>query len=118
MKCQQCDKEIFGRSDKKFCSPECRNEYNNERYRNENQAMISINKILKKNRNILKRLNPEGKIVISAELLLKSGFDLGYFTNIYTTKTGREYRYCYDYGYFYDPEKDSYLLVEKLDFSD
>ena len=116
MECMQCEKTVFGRSDKKFCSSECRNEYNNERYREENKAVITINKILKKNRNILKRLNPDGKIVISAELLLKSGFDLDFFTNMYTTKSGRVYKYCYDFGYYYDEEKNSYLLVEKIDF--
>ncbi|PZD79440.1 hypothetical protein [Mesonia sp. K7] len=115
MKCLQCEKETFGRSDKKFCSPECRNEYNNERYRREQKAVIDINKTLKKNRMILKRLNPEGKIVVPSEILLKAGFDLEYFTNIYTTKNGREYRFCYDYGYYYDDEKDSYLLVKKFE---
>ncbi len=69
-----------------------------------------------KNRKILKQLNPDGKMIISADLLLKSGFDLEYFTNIYVTKTGREYRYCYDYGYHYDADKDSYLLVKRLEF--
>ena len=106
---------MFGRSDKKFCSADCRNEYNNARYRQEHKAMISINKILKKNRMILKRLNPEGKMVVPGDILLKAGFDLEYFTNIYITKTGREYRYCYDYGYYYDEEKDSYLLVKHFD---
>lgn len=116
MECLNCGEKMSGRSDKKFCSDGCRNEHNNLRYRTENEAMITINKILRKNRNILKRLNPEGKIVISEELLLKSGFDLDYFTNIYTTNTDREYRYCYDYGYHYDAEKKSYLLVKKMEF--
>lgn len=115
--CQQCGAVLKGRSDKKFCSSECRIEFNNMRYRKENESMIAINKILRTNRSILKTLNPEGKIVISAELLLKSGFDLDYFTNIYTTKTGREYRYCYDYGYHYDADRDSYLLVKKQEWS-
>lgn len=115
--CQNCDAKISGRIDKKFCSNECRNEFNNKRYRAENQAMIAINKILKKNRSILKRLNPDGKIIISEELLLKSGFDLEYFTSIYVTKDGREYRYCYDYGYQYDSNKKTFLIVIKNDYS-
>lgn len=117
MECLNCGESIKGRSDKKYCSSDCRNEYNNKRYRAEHQAMIEINAILKKNRSILKRLNPEGKIVISEELLMKSGFDIDYFTNIYTTNTGREYRYCYDYGYHFDAEKRSYLIVKKIDLS-
>ena len=116
MECSNCGKDMFGRSDKKFCTPDCRNEYNNARYREEHKSMIEINKILKKNRMILKRLNPDGKIVVPSEIILKAGFDLEFFTNVYTTKTGREYRYCYDYGYHYDQEKDSYLLVEKIEF--
>lgn len=115
MNCLNCNEPIRGRSDKKYCSTECRNEYNNARYKNEQKEVLNINKILLKNRKILMRLNPEGKIVISSELLLKSGFDLDYFTNIYITKTGREYRFCYDYGYHYDSKKDSYLLVKKYE---
>ena len=115
MECIHCGKDIFGRSDKKFCTPDCRNEYNNARYREEHKSMIAINKILKKNRMILKRLNPEGKIVVPSEILLKAGFDLEYFTNLYVTKSGREYRFCYDYGYHFDEEKDTYLLVKKFE---
>ena len=115
MHCKQCEKKMFGRSDKKFCSRECRNEYNNARYRREQESMIDINKRLKKNRNILKRLNPDGKMVLPSDVLLKAGFDFEFFTSIYTTKSGREYRFCYEYGYYYDEEKDSYLLVKKFD---
>ncbi len=116
MECLQCGKSVYGRSDKKFCSADCRNEFNNLRYKEEKKAVIEINRILMRNRKILKQLNPEGKMVISSDLLLKSGFDLEYYTNSYTTKSGREYRYCYDYGYYYDEEKDSYLLVKRLEF--
>lgn len=113
--CLNCSKPLKGRIDKKFCDSECRNDFNNQRYRLEQKVVLDINKILRKNRKILQQLNPEGKILISAELLLKSGFDLEFFTNIYTTKAGRQYRFCYDYGYFYDEEKNSYLLVKRFE---
>ena len=51
--CLACEKPLKGRIDKKFCDNECRNDYNNERYRLEQKVVLDINKILRKNRKIL-----------------------------------------------------------------
>ena len=42
------------------------------------------------------------------------GFQFKYLTNIYTTKTGKSYYYCYDYGYL-PLDNDWYLIVRKKD---
>lgn len=110
--CLECHKEFFGRADKKFCSDSCRNAYNN-RTNSDNEAVIKrINRILKKNRNILNKLNPEDKVRLAKDRLIKQGFDFDYITQVYITKEGKEYRYCYDQGYL-DLGDLSILLVKK-----
>ncbi len=112
--CLNCDNVLVGRLDKKFCSADCRNEYNNRRYREEQQAVIQINKILKNNRKILQQLNPTGsQMDVSPELLTKSGFNFNYFTNVEHDDSGKQFNYCYDQGYCLDPESQRYHLTTK-----
>ena len=113
--CLNCGEEIKGRSDKKFCSDYCRNQYNNSLNRDENNYVRNINNILRKNRRILSELNPEGKISVHKNKILEKGFNFNYFTNIYTTKTGKTYFFCYEQGYL-ALEKEYYMLVRKKDY--
>lgn len=105
-KCKNCYEEFIGRSDKKFCSDQCRNTFNNKVKRNHEKLIIDINKILRKNRIILKQFNPEGKTTIRKEYLSKLGFNFRYYTHTYKSKGGNIYKFCYEYGYFeIDTEK-------------
>jgi hypothetical protein len=47
--------------------------------------------------------------------LKEKGFDFSYFTNLYKTKEGSVYHYCYEQGYL-ALDKDYYLLVVNPDF--
>ena len=76
--------------------------------------MRKVNNTLRKNRRILEELNPEGKRKIRREKLVKKGFDFEFFTNIYKTKAGDEYRFCYEQGYL-DIGEGYVLLVERKD---
>lgn len=98
--CLNCGSKLQGRIDKKFCDSYCRNSFNNKKIRENERIIHQLNSILRKNRTILKKFNPEGKTTIRTEFLRKSGFDFNYFTNLYTTKNNNQYRFCYDYGYF------------------
>ncbi len=44
------------------------------------------------------------------ERLLKQRFNFSYHTHLYTTKTGKQYSYCYEYGYL-PLDNDWFLLV-------
>ena len=99
-KCITCGEAIVGRSDKRFCSDQCRYGYNNRMKRSNEKLILDINKILRKNRKILKQFNPEGKTTIRTEYLTKMGFDFRYFTHTFITKNNNEYHFCYEYGYF------------------
>lgn len=97
--CLECGAKIVGRIDKKFCNDQCRNSYNNKLNRDENSIMTTINRVLRKNRHILKKLNPNGKAKVSRKAMDKAGFNFKYFTNVYKTKEGKVYYFCYEYGY-------------------
>lgn len=111
--CPVCGDAITGRKDKKFCSDQCRNIYNNEKFnvRLNYNYIRNVNRILKKNRDILAKLNPDGKRKIHRDKLTALGFNFEYITRTYTTQKGNTYLFCYDFGYL-PLENDFYLLIE------
>jgi hypothetical protein len=114
--CLACNALLRGRSDKKFCNDYCRNNYNNLQKQKGSQSPLvrNINTILLKNRKLLESLLPPTEETAKAnkDKLQRLGFHFKYFTHIYTTKTGKTYYYCYDYGYL-PLENDWYLIVKK-----
>jgi hypothetical protein len=113
----ECQDELNGRADKKFCSGHCRSSYNNRLNADQINLRRRVNRILGKNRNILARLNPGGKKTVHKTSLLEEGFNFNYFTNRYVTRKGRVYFFCYDQGYWVHDA--SYLtLVERKDYID
>lgn len=111
--CLECQKPLLGRSDKKFCDDGCRNTFNNRRNSETNTMVRSVNALLKKNRNILQQLLPEsGKLSVSEKTLKVLGFNFDYFTNVYDTRKGSTYRFCYEYGYL-KIDDGVYVIVRK-----
>jgi hypothetical protein len=114
--CLECGIEIYGRVDKKFCSDQCRNTFNNRGNADSNAYVRSVNYILRKNRRIMEEIilssNKDVKRV-QRNLLLNLGFDFGYYTNIYKTKTAKYYYFCYEYGY--NILDNEYLAIVKRD---
>ena len=110
--CLACEKQIRGRSDKKFCSDYCRNTFNNSLKSNSNNLVRNVNNALRKNRSILEELLPENELTVKVnrEKLQSLGYQFRYFTHTYTTRTGKTYYYCYDYGYL-PLENDWFLVV-------
>lgn len=112
--CLSCGKTLKGRIDKKFCDDYCRNNYNNQQKAKGNHSSLvrNINNALLKNRKILESILPAGAETgkTNRDKLLQAGFNFKYFTQLYTTKTGNEYYYCYDYGYR-ELENDWYMIV-------
>ena len=98
-KCIDCGDSINGRADKKFCSDQCRNSYNNRLNSTDTNFMRNVNNILRKNRRILGTLTPNGKSSIHKDKILYLGFNFSYFTHTYTTRKGAVYFFCYEFGY-------------------
>lgn len=109
-KCAQCGDQLFGRRDKKYCSDYCRTTAHNEENRDYSNYMRKVNNILRKNRRILAKHNPNGKAKVSGTVLMEDGYNFAYFTNIYETKKGGKYYFCYDQGYI-QLEDGMYALV-------
>lgn len=110
--CLDCGEPIIGRSDKKFCNDQCRNNYNNQLNSDSTALVRNINNHLRKNRRILAELNPNGKISVHKDKLANLGFNFNYFTHIYTTQKGAMYRFVYEYGYL-PLDNDFYMLVQR-----
>ena len=114
-KCLECGDEFTGRADKKFCTTDCRSSYNNRLNSDSTNFMRNINNILRKNRRILAELNPDGKAKVHRDKLLDRGFKFSYFTNIYQTKQGKSYHFCYDQGYM-DIDNGYLILVRRQSY--
>ena len=110
--CLDCGNLIKGRADKKFCDDQCRSNYNNKLKPEIPPAIKKINAVLKHNRDILEKLNPEGKTKISKTKLVKAGFDLQYHTHQLQTQNGNIYIFCYEYGYL-SLDNETFLLVKR-----
>ncbi len=116
-KCMECGDEFVGRADKKFCSDQCRNTYNNRQNKDVNNYVRNVNYTLRKNRRILAELNPDNKVKIRKEKLIGKGFNFNFFTSMYRTKTGKEYFFCYEQGYL-ELEDNWLMLVVKREYLD
>jgi hypothetical protein len=114
--CPECGEKIIGRADKKFCSDQCRNTYNNRLNSDNTNTVRNINNILRRNRRILESLNKQsGKTMVTRETLLTNGFNFTYHTHTYKTQKGYTYHFCYEQGYLFLEDKSMYLLVASKD---
>ncbi len=115
-KCKNCGKPTSGRSDKKFCSASCKNDYNNV-IRRKNAFHRSIDRALLKNRNIIIALLDKGQTKIKREALIKKGFNFSVHTEIAHTTKGAYY-FIYDVGYFpvYHNDQQIAWLVKRKEY--
>jgi predicted nucleic acid-binding Zn ribbon protein len=112
-KCLECKEPVTGRTDKKFCSDQCRNLFNNRQNSDSTNLVRNINNVLRKNRRILQELNPSDKAKVRKDKMLERGFNFNYFTSVYTTKKGTIYYFCYEYGYLQLDEGYYFLVINK-----
>jgi hypothetical protein len=114
VKCKECGESFLGRVDKKFCSDQCRNTYNNRLNSDSTNLVRNINNILRRNRRILEQFNPEGdKAKVSKARLIEKGFNFKFFTSSFSTKAGNTYFFCYEQGYMPMQGDYFFLVVNK-----
>ncbi len=117
-KCLECGTEIIGRVDKKFCSDQCRNTYNNRTTAIANSYIRKVNYTIRKNRKIMQELLDKSEkeaIVVNRKKLIELGFSFEYYTNIYKTKTGKYYYFSYEYG-FMKIDDDHFTIVLRQEY--
>jgi hypothetical protein len=113
-RCKECNEILEGRIDKKFCSEYCKSSYHYKiNLEKEDNLFSTIDKILKKNRRILKSYNKAGKATVRKNILLEEGFNPKYFTHYWKAKNNNLYLFCYEYGFMEKKEngKSKYVLV-------
>ncbi len=118
--CPQCKKGMGrGRSDRKFCSQDCRNAYHNEQKVFESKETRKIRLALNKNRKILRRvLKNESELVVKRERLLKLGYEFDYHTHYRTSKVKQyQYVFCFDYG-FRDVTAETVKVVKAFTYKE
>ena len=98
-RCLDCGDIIRGRTDKKFCSDQCRNNYNNKLNRDSNNFVRNVHGLLRKNRRILSDLYNDGKVKVHMDALVALGYNFNFFTHVIDSIDGNEYRYCFEFGY-------------------
>lgn len=111
-KCPSCKKPVRGRVDKRFCSTPCRNAWHNEERKNRERIIRDTNKRLKRNWQVLRKLNSSGKTKVDKLQLIAKNFDFDLFTSMITNRDGRTYYFCYDQG-FLKLDGENYLLVRR-----
>ncbi|MEY4934370.1 MAG: hypothetical protein RIS64_729 [Bacteroidota bacterium] len=112
--CKQCKILIKGRSDKCFCSPKCKNAFNNEQKKRTRLVTEEIDGYLHRNRIILNQVMGNAvKQMVDRLVLVREDFKFDYFTSIYINKENKMYRFVYDYGWM-DFSDQKVLIIKKM----
>ena len=93
-----------GRSDKKFCSRDCRNSYHNKTYRDSRLIKHRITAALSRNHDVLSKLLKMGVTAMSLPDLAQMGFIPEYMTSFIKVGPRTECR-CYDIRYYITPTR-------------
>lgn len=97
--CLDCGARLLGRSDKKFCSDQCRNNYNNRLNRDQNNYVRNVHAQLRRNRKIIADLLDDGHGNIHRDALIAQGYNFTFFTHLVETHEGLKWAYCFEYGF-------------------
>jgi hypothetical protein len=112
-KCTECKIELKGRTDKKFCSVQCKNDYNNTIRKGTKKDTAIIDSYLHRNREILMTLlGDNNKIQLDKLILSRAKFRFEYHTGHYLNKEGKTYWYVYDFAWM-DFSDQKVLIIRK-----
>jgi hypothetical protein len=118
--CLDCEQPIHGRSDKKFCDDNCRNNFHNHVKQIEDKTLRQINAILKRNRNILLRLSKGESVEIPRQVLIEANFNFHFSTHTQTIQQ-QTCPVIYDMAYYaknQDCISIQRVVSEKISISD
>ena len=88
----------YGRPDRKFCSPECKNRFHNHQCIGPRLMKIRMQHILEKNYRILNSFIEAGITTVSMPSLLVMGFNPMYSTSVIRSGAAQTYM-CFDIKY-------------------
>ncbi|MBP7273300.1 MAG: hypothetical protein KA974_05640 [Saprospiraceae bacterium] len=119
--CPICKEKIVGRTDKKFCSVSCKNDFHRRLHDANEKITQKIDKILHRNRKILLLiLKKETQKTIPRIDLERQNFNFNYITGTYTNRKGKLYHYIYDFAWMEFSTQDILIVrnTKKLAASD
>lgn len=117
--CLYCKKELIGRTDKKFCDPQCKSAYQYQKAKEKPERFYNkVDNQLKLNRKILKKYNKGGKVTVRSHILTQEGFDPNFFTHYWKNQKGDVYLFVYEYGFLKRKEHTwiKYVLIKWQDY--
>ena len=98
-RCLECgDKISYGRTDKKFCSDECKNRHHNHKSRSDRFIKRKTISVLEKNHEILEGLLKAGVETVSLSEILLLGFNPVYMTS-FSRISHHDVYVCFDITY-------------------
>lgn len=104
-RCLECgDKINYGRTDKKFCSEECKNRHHNHQLRSSRNAKRRVLSALEKNYSILEEILKSGKDSLPLSDAMLMGFNPGYATSFRKLRCHQSYG-CFDINYIMTPNR-------------
>ena len=86
-------------------------------YQDAGKIRRKVHKILSNNQRILAELNTNGKLKVHKRQLMERGYKFGYLTNVFETRSGKTYQFCYDQGML-ELSDGYFTLVVKQDYVD
>jgi len=113
--CRNCGRPLRGRSDKLYCDVSCKNAYHNQSHRQDRREVLQIDRILKHNRKVLKKiLGHRSKAKVSNAELIRHGLQFEFHTHQQTHAKNMHVMCCYEYGYIgLDAEKTLVIRLKK-----
>jgi hypothetical protein len=114
-----CQKELVGRTDKKFCDPQCKSAYQYKQSKEQPERFYDkVDNQLKLNRKLLKEYNKGGKVTVRSSILISEGFNPNFFTHYWKNKKGDVYLFVYEFGFIKKSEHnvDKFVLVKWQDY--
>ncbi len=112
--CKLCKKPVFGRSDKIFCSTQCKSVYHIKLNKATSIATLQIDKILHRNRSsLLEILGKTTKsLKINREFLDAKKFNFDYFTHYHINSQNKMVHFVYDFSWMIFSDQE--ILIKRI----
>lgn len=113
--CKMCKNPIKGRSDKVFCSPDCKNEYHIKLRHATFQATHKTDLILHRNRSILLEIlgKNTSQIKIHRMILDQKKFNYSYITGTHINNQGKTVNHVYDFSWIIFSDEEILIRRKK-----
>lgn len=119
-RCENCRKELYGRTDKRFCNDGCRNQFNRTKMLREQQKahenLPEIFKIIRRNYEILKSFGPieaNSGFFSDKGSLKAEGINTKYFTSIYM-EGDVLWKFCFERGWL-EHEDGGWVIQDRME---